>query len=74
MTEDPDICLHIGKMLTARRIELGLSLAQVAQNCGVSLQQIHRYETGANAISAPRLWSLSRCLDVSIGYFFEGLA
>ena len=69
-----DIRLHIGRRLTTRRLALGLSLAEVAQKCGVTLQQIHRYETGANSISVPMLWQLSRCLDVDIAYFFEGLS
>ena len=68
-----DISLHIGSRLTARRQRLRLSLADVAQRCGVPLQQIHRYEIGSNIISAPMLWQLSKCLDVDIRYFFEGL-
>jgi transcriptional regulator with XRE-family HTH domain len=69
-----DVSLHIGSRLTARRQRLRLSLADVAQQCGVTLQQIHRYETGANTISAPMLWALSQCLDVEVAYFFDGLA
>jgi transcriptional regulator with XRE-family HTH domain len=69
-----DVSLHIGRRLAARRLELRLSLAEISARCSVSLQQIHRYEIGDNAISAPMLWKLSRCLDVPISYFFEGLA
>lgn len=65
---------HIGQRLSARRVGLNLSLAEVARRCGVTLQQIHRYETGENAISAPMLWALSLCLEAPISYFFEGLA
>jgi transcriptional regulator with XRE-family HTH domain len=67
------VSIHIGRRLTARRLSLHLSLAEVAQRCGVTLQQIHRYETGANTISAPMLWQLARCLGVDIAYFFEGM-
>ena len=69
-----DISLHIGSRLSARRLRLRLSLADVAKRCGVTLQQIHRYETGANTISAPMLWTLSQCLEVDVAYFFDGLA
>jgi transcriptional regulator with XRE-family HTH domain len=72
MTSDA-ISLEIGRKLRQRRQELRLSLAQVAERCGVSFQQIHKYEIGHNAISAPMLWTLARCLDVPISYFFEGL-
>ena len=64
---------HIARRLGARRASLRLSLADVASRCGVTLQQIHRYELGANSISAPMLWQLSRCLDVDVRYFFEGI-
>jgi hypothetical protein len=64
---------HVAKRLAARRAELRLSLAEVSARCGVSLQQVHRYEVGLNTISAPMLWQLSRCLGVDIRYFFEGL-
>lgn len=66
-----DISYQIGRRLSARRRELHLSLAQLAAKCDVSLQQIHKYETGASVISAPMLWRLSRCLDVPLDYFFE---
>jgi transcriptional regulator with XRE-family HTH domain len=64
---------HVARRLTARRAELRLSLAEVSSRCGVSLQQVHRYEVGLNTISAPMLWQLSKCLGVNITYFFEGL-
>ena len=64
---------HIARRLGARRASLRLSLADVASRCGVTLQQIHRYELGANSISAPMLWQLSQCLDVDVRYFFEGI-
>lgn len=69
--EPDEITTEVAGQLTRRRKALGLSLAEVAKRCGVSLQQIHRYETAANVISAPMLWRLSRCLDVPISYFFE---
>jgi len=70
----PDqVSSHVARRLAARRAELGLSLSEVSRRCGVSLQQIHRYEIGSNIISAPMLWQLFKCLDVDIHYFFEGL-
>jgi len=62
----------IARRLRGRRIRLGLSLATLAQACGVTFQQVQKYETGQSAISATRLWALSRVLEVDIGYFFEG--
>jgi transcriptional regulator with XRE-family HTH domain len=67
------VAAHVAKRLTLRRAELHLSLAQVAARCGVSLQQIHRYEIGDNVLSVGMLWQLSKCLDTTVTYFFEGL-
>ena len=66
-----EISLLVGKRLGDRRRELRLSLAQVAARCGVSLQQIHKYETGQTPISVPMLVQLSRCLDVPLAYFLD---
>jgi transcriptional regulator with XRE-family HTH domain len=46
---------------------------QLAQAVGIRFQQVQKYESGANRISASRLWDLSRALKVSVTYFFEGL-
>ena len=70
MTSD-EISLAVGKRIAARRRELGLSLAQMSDRCGVTLQQIHKYETGQSAVSAPMLVKLSRCLGVKTSYFFQ---
>ena len=67
------VAAHIAKRLSLRRSELRLSLTQIAARCQVSPQQIHRYETGENVLSVAMLWQLSKCLDVEIGYFFEGI-
>lgn len=71
----PDtINLAIGREIAARRRELRMSLASVSLGCGVTLQQIHKYETGRSAVSAAMLVQLARCLDVPVGYFFRSLA
>lgn len=67
------VTMAVARRLVLRRGELRLSLLQLSERCGVSLQQVHRYETGANVLSAPMLWRLSRCLDVPVGYFFQDL-
>ena len=68
-----DINHAVGQQLASRRRELRLSLAQVAARCGVTLQQIHKYETGETPMSAPMLIQMSRCLDTTVSYFFATL-
>lgn len=69
-----EISRAVGKRLGDRRRELRLSLAQVSARCGVSLQQVHKYETGQTPLSVPMLVQLAHCLDAPIGYFLEPLS
>jgi transcriptional regulator with XRE-family HTH domain len=64
---------HLGERIRLRRAELGLTLEQLAEALDVSYQQIQKYETGANRISASRIFEMARKLDVDMSYFFEGL-
>ncbi|MGH6898888.1 MAG: helix-turn-helix domain-containing protein [Geminicoccaceae bacterium] len=65
---------HVGERIRLRRAELGLTQEQLAEALDVSYQQIQKYETGANRISASRIFQMARRLDVDLGYFFEGLS
>ena len=47
---------------------------QLADKVGIKFQQIQKYETGMNRVSASRLWDIADALGVSISFFFEGLA
>ncbi len=40
---------------------------------GVTFQQIQKYESGANRVSASRLYMIAKCLQVNISYFFDTL-
>src|SRR4051795_7827313 len=68
-----DIDQHVGAMLRTRRRLLGLTQQELAEKVGITYQQAHKYETGANRVSAGRLHQLARVLEVDVGYFFEGL-
>ena len=67
------IDLHVGKRLRQRRRLLGLTQQKLAEAVDIRFQQIQKYESGANRISASRLWSLAQALDVPVAYFFEGV-
>jgi len=66
--------LHIGQRVRHRRWLLGMTQQQLAQSVGIRFQQIQKYESGANRVSASRLWDLSLALDIPVSFFFEGLA
>ncbi|HDR27809.1 helix-turn-helix domain-containing protein, partial [Rhodovulum sp.] len=43
------------------------------EKVGIKFQQIQKYETGMNRVSASRLWDIADALDVAVSFFFEGL-
>lgn len=63
----------VGSNIRLRRTMLGLTQEQLASALNISYQQVQKYETGANRISAGRLYEIARHLNVEIGFFFEGL-
>lgn len=65
--------VHVGKRVRHRRWLVGMTQQQLAEKVGIKFQQIQKYETGANRVSASRLWDISEALDVPISFFFEGL-
>ncbi len=46
---------------------------RLAELIEVTFQQVQKYERGANRISASKLFAIAVALEVSVGYFFEGL-
>ncbi len=71
MADDTD--LHVGKRLRRRRRLLGMTQQDLAVQVGVRFQQIQKYECGANRITSSRLYALSKALNVSVQYFFDGM-
>jgi transcriptional regulator with XRE-family HTH domain len=72
--DGPDpIDKHVVGQLRLRRAQIGMTQSDLGGKLGLSFQAVQKYETGENRISASRLYQLSRVLEVSMGYFFEGL-
>jgi transcriptional regulator with XRE-family HTH domain len=65
---------HVGIKIRDTRQNMSMSQTALAQACGITFQQIQKYENGGNRVSASRLWQLAAIFNVSIDYFFEGLA
>ncbi|MDA5093389.1 helix-turn-helix transcriptional regulator [Aliiroseovarius sp. KMU-50] len=65
--------VHVGKRIRHRRWMVGMTQQQLAEKVGIKFQQIQKYETGMNRVSASRLWDISTALSVPIGFYFEGL-
>jgi len=65
--------VHVGKRVRHRRWLIGMTQQQLAEQVGIKFQQIQKYETGANRVSASRLWDIADTLEVPVSFFFEGL-
>lgn len=65
--------VHVGKRIRQRRWLTGMTQQKLAEMVGIKFQQIQKYETGANRVSASRLWDIADALDVPVSFFFEGL-
>lgn len=63
----------VGERIRQRRTMLGYTQEQLADALDISYQQVQKYESGANRISAGRLYQIARRLEVDVGYFFQGL-
>ena len=68
-----DIDRHVAARIRLRRTLLGLSQENLANALGMTFQQVQKYESGANRVSASRLYSISKILRVPISYFFDEL-
>lgn len=68
-----DIDAHVGKRLRMRRTMMGLSQEALAKAVGITFQQVQKYEKGANAMNANRLYEFAKCMNIPVAYFFEGL-
>ncbi|MGH1330892.1 MAG: helix-turn-helix domain-containing protein [Paracoccaceae bacterium] len=65
--------VHVGKRVRHRRWMVGMTQQQLAEKVGIKFQQIQKYETGMNRVSASRLWDIAEALNVPVAFFFEGI-
>ncbi|KRA56128.1 Cro/Cl family transcriptional regulator [Caulobacter sp. Root655] len=66
--------LHVGARIRMRRKILGVSQERLADDLGLTFQQVQKYERGANRVSASKLYEIAKSLQSPVSYFFEGLA
>jgi transcriptional regulator with XRE-family HTH domain len=70
---DGGIDVYIGQRIKLRRDMLGITQKQLASACGVSFQQIQKYESGETRLVSERLYQLGLVLDVPVSFLFSGL-
>jgi transcriptional regulator with XRE-family HTH domain len=62
---------YIGARMRERRTAFGLSQGALSKKLGVTFQQVQKYESDENRVSAARLFDICEALDVSLASMFE---
>jgi transcriptional regulator with XRE-family HTH domain len=65
--------MEIAKRVRALRLQRGISQTELGSVLDVTFQQVQKYETGTNRISAGRLQQIAEVLDVPVTYFYAGI-
>ena len=71
MTNPIDI--KVGAAIRQRRKSCGMTQSALADKIGISFQQLQKYETGFNRVSASRLWYIARALNTEPHLFFPNM-
>ncbi|MCL2339165.1 MAG: helix-turn-helix transcriptional regulator [Proteobacteria bacterium] len=64
---------HIGQRIQLRRNMMGMTQKALAERCGVTFQQMQKYEKANNRIAASRLYQIGIVLESPVSFFFSGL-
>ncbi|WP_047466359.1 helix-turn-helix domain-containing protein [Rhizobium rhizogenes] len=62
---------YVGSRVRMRRLMLGMSQERLADQIGVTFQQVQKYEKGTNRIGASRLQAIANVLAVPVAFFFQ---
>ena len=70
--KDPnEIDRLVGSRVRQRRMQLGMGQELLAEQLGITVPQVQKYEKGVNRIGASRLHKIAGLLGAPIGTFFE---
>jgi transcriptional regulator with XRE-family HTH domain len=68
---DP-VDVEVGHRIRIERLARGLSQTALANQLGVTFQQVQKYEKGVNRVGAARLQQIANALDVPVTFFYDG--
>jgi transcriptional regulator with XRE-family HTH domain len=66
---DP-VDVEVGQRIRIQRLQSGLSQTSLAEQLGVTFQQVQKYEKGVNRVGAGRLTKIAKVLGVPVSSFF----
>lgn len=69
-TKTTNLDALIGSRIRTRRREVNVSQEGLANQLGITFQQIQKYEHGTNRVSASRLLQIAEVLNVPVVYFY----
>ena len=72
MSPNP-IDIQLGLNLRIQRKKAGLSQERLGELCGISFQQVQKYENALNRISVSRLVEFARHIRCSVVDLFDGI-
>jgi len=64
---------HVGRKLCVLRKSSGVSQQKLAEQLGVTYQQVQKYEGGTNRVSTAFLLRVAQMFGVPLDYFFDGI-
>lgn len=73
LQETEAIHRQIGRNIRSLRQQHGYTQAALAQELGITFQQLQKYEKGQNRLPIERLHCLHRLFDVPYDYFFHDI-
>jgi transcriptional regulator with XRE-family HTH domain len=65
------IDVFVGRRIRLRRTMLEMSGGELAKALGVAIEEIRRYEKGADRVCASRLQAIAEILQVHFSFFFR---
>lgn len=66
--------VYIGQRIRLRRNIMAITQKDLAEKCGITFQQVQKYETSGNRISASRLFQIALALETPVVFFYSGLS
>jgi transcriptional regulator with XRE-family HTH domain len=65
---------RVGACVRAARVKAGLSQSKLANELGITFQQLQKYEKGKNRIAVSTLLLIAEALAVPVHSFFDAIA
>ena len=72
-TKERLIDCQVGKNIRFRRHAKKMTQQQLAEQIGVQFQQLQKYETGENRVSASKLYLIAKALETNVPALFANL-